>query len=87
MDRPQDAASCTSPNVIDWKRTVLKSLATFAVLLLVSSIALPATVFGASHSTGRSHSASSSHVGSHRSRGLRLSVRSSRVIKRFGRLL
>jgi hypothetical protein len=68
MDRPQDAASCTSPNVIDWKRTVLKSLAKFAVLLLLSSVALPATVFGASHSTGRSHSAPSSHVGSHRSR-------------------
>jgi hypothetical protein len=72
MDRPQDAASCASPSVIDWKRTVFKSLAKFAVLLLLSSVAPPATAFRGSHSTGRSHSRSSSHVrgykGSHRSR-------------------
>ena len=55
------AASCASPSLVDWKRTIRRAIAKFVVLLLVSSIALPATAFRGSHSTGRSHSRSSSH--------------------------
>jgi hypothetical protein len=73
MNCPQDAASCSSPSVVDWKRTMRRTIAEFAVLLLVSSLALPATTFAARHSTGRSHSRSSSQIrsypGSHRTRG------------------
>jgi hypothetical protein len=68
MNNPQDAFSFWSP----WKLTVRSTIAKFALLLVLSSIALPATTFGVSHSPGQSHSRSSSHVrsykGSHRTR-------------------
>lgn len=58
--------------MVDWKQTICRTVAKVAVLLLVSSIALPATVFRANRSTGQSHSRSSSRVrsykGSHRTK-------------------
>jgi hypothetical protein len=72
MNNPQDAFPFWSPSVIGWMLTVRRSIAKFALLLVLSSIALPAMAFGASHSTARSHSRSSTHVrsykGSHRPR-------------------
>ena len=60
------------PVLVHWKQTIRTNIAKFAVLLLVSSIALTATASRESHSSARSHSRSSSHVrtykGSHRTR-------------------
>jgi hypothetical protein len=61
MNSPENAPPRSSPSMIDWKRTIRRTIAKFAVLLLVSSIALPATAFRGSHSSGRSHSGSSSN--------------------------
>jgi hypothetical protein len=49
------------PGVVGWKQTIRRTIAKFAVLLLVSSIALPGAAFRGSHGTGRGHSRSSSH--------------------------
>jgi hypothetical protein len=72
MKSSQDALRCRSPGVVDWKQTIRRAIAKFAVLLLLSSVALPATAFRGSHSSARSHSRSSYHVrsykGSHRTR-------------------
>jgi hypothetical protein len=54
------------PVLVHWKQTIRRTIAKFAVLLIVSSIALPATAFSGSHSTGRIQSRSSSHVRSHK---------------------
>jgi hypothetical protein len=52
--------------LVHWKQTIRRKFVKSAVVLLLSSIALPATAFRGSHSSARSHSRSSSHVRSHK---------------------
>jgi hypothetical protein len=66
MKSSQDALPCSSPGVVDSRRTMRKKFVNFVGLLLLLSIALPATAFRGSHSTGRSHSRSSSHLRSYK---------------------
>jgi len=69
MNSPRDVLPC-SPPMSDWGQAIHR---TVTALLLISSFGMPATLLGASHSTGRSHSASSSHFGSYRTSRARAS--------------
>jgi hypothetical protein len=72
-----DTLPCSSGKG-DWKQTIRRTIAKFAMLVVLSSTAMPATAFATSHCTGRSHSRYLSPARSHRTRHAASGVRRDR---------